>query len=133
MAKETKVTIADSIMSGVTAKDLLLKWTDNAVAEMKKALVAYYGCEKTSVTEVQRVFAETSENVRVMSSFLKDLTAYPIENIYDTIIAVYGIVSPQVRIYKAFTGLFKSRANWNEAEMWNSCAGDEPLQKILFG
>ncbi|MCR4805734.1 MAG: hypothetical protein K5981_08810 [Clostridia bacterium] len=134
-AKETKIVIPDNVMSTITTKELLEKWTLGAVNEITAAVRAYHfkskNPEENTVAAVRQLFADVSERLRVTGAYIKDLTAFPIENMYDTIIAVFGIVSPQVYIYKSFMQLYKTQSTWTEETMWDECAGNEQLKKVL--
>lgn len=131
------IAFPNSIMSDMTTKGLLGKWTTMITSEIVPALYKYYmkyrnidaGCKGF----VASLFIEIEGKISNLTPVLEDLVDKNIYGIEDIFIAVYGITSDEVYVLRRFMELSKKIESWDEDFMWNNCSTDKRLKSILLG
>lgn len=126
---------SDNILSDMTIKGLLGKWTALINSHIKLCLCKYY--MKTDNIDcgdknfVINFFNEVNTKISCLEPILEDLVNENIYGIEDIFIAVYGVDSDEVYTLRNFLTLNRKISKWNEYYMWNDCSSDERLLKIL--
>lgn len=126
----------NSIMSDMTTKGLLGKWTGMIASEIEHSLLKYHiktnnidvGCTDF----VRELFTETMGKIQYLTPVLEDLVNEKIFGMEDIFIAVYGIGSDEVYMFREFRRLFTKMEQWDEDYMWADCSGDSRLKAILL-
>lgn len=127
---------SDSIMSDMTIKGLLGKWTARIFDEARTALKMYHLKEENidhwDTDRVLSRFRYVSTAIRWIQPVLEDLTAENIYGIEDVFIAVYGVMSDEVYVIREFLRLDRMRGEWDADYIWDDCVHDSRLEKILM-
>jgi hypothetical protein len=125
----------DSVMSDMTTRGLLGKWTEMIFSEVKGALFKYhmrsrnmdFGYKNTTAI----YFNDAWRMIEEVTPVLEDLVNESIYGIEDIFLAVFGVGSDEVYALREFLRLHGKMGNWDEDCMWNDCKGDERLLRIL--
>lgn len=128
---------SDTIMSDITTKGLLGKWTAMILADTENALQKYYikdrNIDAGDKGRVAALFRYTDSKIAVLTPVLEDLVTPNISGIEDIFIAVYGVASDEVYILRSYRKLAQNVGTWDEDYMWNNCSSDRRLRHILAG
>lgn len=125
----------DNILSDMTIKGLLGKWTGLIDSDINNCLYKYY--MKTGNIDcgdknfVINLFNEVNTKISFLVPVLEDLVNKNIYGIEDIFIAVYGVDSDEVYTLRSFFTLNSKISEWNEDYMWNDCSSNKRMLKIL--
>lgn len=129
------ISFSDNIMSSMTTKGLLSKWTNYLYHQMRYCLSKYYMCVcNVDVGDKNYVvvqFKDIDNLIVRLIPVLEDLVDIRIKGMEDIFIAVYGIESDEVYVCRRFLYLFQMMDKWDEDFMWNDCKTDERLRGII--
>lgn len=131
------IAFPSSIMSDMTTKGLLGKWTSAILSGTVNALHKYYikdgNIDAGDKSFVVSLFRDIEDKISNLTPVLEDLVDKNIYGIEDIFIAVYGITSDEVYVLREFMKLSKNMASWDEDYMWNDCITDKRLRSVLLG
>lgn len=126
---------SDAVMSNMTTKGLLGKWTAMILADIENTLQKYYMKDRNIDAGdkglVAALFRHTDSKIAALTPVLEDLVAPNIRGIEDIFIAVYGVASDEVYILRSYRKLAKDVSTWDEDYMWNNCSLDQRLRHII--
>ena len=142
------VNIPDEIMRETTTKDILRKWTENVLQDVKYALTEYYAKHSDIAEELRKriltydynmfrkklveiEFEDIRCRMKCISPLLTDLVHEDIYTIADIFIVVYGMTSDETYLIRHFTKLYNDIGHWSEFFMWNNCQNNKRLARIL--
>lgn len=130
------INFSDSIMSDMTIKGLLGRWTSIIFSELTTVLYKYYiknnNIDAGDKNFVITLFQDLNHKIEYLTPVLEDLVEENICGIEDIFIAVYGVASDEVYVLRRFLHLTERMASWDEDYMWNDCATNKRLKKILL-
>ena len=122
----------DSILSGITIKGLLGKWTGAIASDVHYAVENYYMREyKDRKDHVVSVFHKVASKIETLTPVLEDLVSREICGMEDIFIAVFGLTSDEVCLIRKFMELHGRIDTWDEDCMWDDCVHDRRLFDIL--
>ncbi len=124
----------DSIMSDITTKGLLGKWTQLIYLDTLSCLRRYYESRRKQgrdIEYVRRFFERNSQSAAHKLPILEDLVTNDINGMEDIFIAVFGVGSKQVYVLRHFIELMQ-KETWDGSHMWDNAKDDLRLHKILF-
>lgn len=127
----------DEILSDMTIKGLLGRWTGSILAKVRYALCGYFLAESHNVdagdkNAVETRFEEVKNIIDFSTPILEDCVDQNICGIEDIFIAVFGIMSDEVYLLRRFLQLYADMDQWDTDFMWNDCKNDPRLKKILL-
>lgn len=126
----------DDILSDISKKGLLGKWTATLLSYSENALFRYYikdrNIDAGHKDVVVSLFQDVNNTMLTLTPVLEDLVEKNIIGIEDIFIAVYGVSSDAVYVLREFKKLMKRIDNWDEDYMWNNCSNNKRLKKILL-
>ena len=123
----------DSIMSDISRKGLLGKWTEDIYNDAKICLIEYYRKNSSDVGNVKGIryyFDRLDEKISYLTPVLEDLVEENIWGMEDIFISVFGVGSDQVYVFRRFLGLSRKR-EWDTDWMWNDAAGNHRLHDLI--
>ena len=125
----------DNILSDMTIKGLLGKWTELIDSDINNCLYRYYmktgNINRGDKNFVINLFNEVSTKISFLVPVLEDLVNKNIYGIEDIFIAVYGVDSDEVYTLRNFFTLNSKISEWDEDYMWNDCSSNKRMLKIL--
>ena len=131
------IAFPSNIMSDMTTKGLLGKWTSLILSETLTALYKYHmeyrNIDAGDKSFVISRFRDVGDRISNITPVLNDLVDKNINGIEDIFIAVYGIASDEVYVLREFMRLLKNMASWDEDYMWTDCTTDKRLRSLLLG
>lgn len=114
----------------MTIKGLLGKWTYRIFSEMKADLAEYFFSQKnpyddtdTKVKRTMKYFSDTVQIIKILEPVLEDLVCEEIYGMEDIFIAVFGITSDEVYVYREFFRIYKHRnesMNYAHDDIWDA-------------
>lgn len=129
------INFPDDIISDMTIKGLLGKWTEWIYSKAVSALLKYYmktgNIDAGDKSFVISQFKGIKMEIDYLTPILEDLVAKEICGIEDIFIAVYGIKSDEVYVVRRFLDRCNHINEWDTDYMWNDCANDKRLLSIL--
>lgn len=132
---EPNINFSDSILSDMTIKKLLIKWTELIKFDISYGLYKYYmkthNIDRGDKNFVITLFNEISTKISFLTPVLEDLVNKNIHGIEDIFIAIYGVDSNEVYILRDFFKLNDKVNTWDEDYMWNDCNSDKRMLEIL--
>lgn len=126
----------DEIMSDMTTKETLSHWTDSILSSISYALKKYhfktrnvdYGDKQFAVDR----FREAAEQEKHVVPVLEDFVVREISGMEDILIAMTGVASDEVYMYRCYKKLLARIKEWDTDYMWSDdCNGDTRLCAIL--
>ena len=125
----------DNILSDMTIKGLLGKWTERIDSDINNCLYKYHmktrNIDCGDKNFVINLFNEVSTKISFLVPALEDLVNKNIHGIEDIFIAVYGVDSDKVYTLRSFFTLNSKISEWDEDHMWNDCGSNKRMLKIL--
>lgn len=118
------IDFSDDMLSGMSSKEFVGRWMSNIMNDICLAVWKYHASEKDgnidtgSINYMNPFFEGASDTIKSMVRPLEDLFAKEISGIEDMIIAIYGLKSSELRIYREYSRLQDSRSNWDTDYMW---------------
>ena len=127
----------DSVMSDMTTKGLLGKWTDMVISDAQRAVLKYYAKTRNidagDLSFVRSLFVATNDKIKILTPVLEDLCNRNLYGIEDITIAVFGVGSDEVFVLREFLKRMQRINEWDTDFMWNDFSGHERLKKICCG
>ncbi len=122
----------DLIMSGMTTKETLSHQIEVIIIEIRNALKKYHFKEANedygNKAAVADYFRKVAEKQKHIVSVLEDLVIPDLSGAEDILIAVTGVISYEVYMYRRFKELLDTIDSWKEKEMWSDdCNFDKRL------
>ncbi|MBQ8118530.1 MAG: hypothetical protein IJ147_10810 [Lachnospiraceae bacterium] len=122
----------DKVLSDLTKKGVIGKWTEYMYRHIKNALCRYYlESSHQDKEEVRLVFENIYDEVSKISFVLQDMISREFQGIDGIFEAVYGERSAELYVWEQFNMLYMRKSHWEESEMWNNCGNDKILYEIL--
>ena len=126
----------DSVVGSMTVKGLIGKWCDVIVSDVQYCLTKHFfaaphNVDAGDVRFVQATFREANAKIQSLRPVLEDMVAENIYGIEDILIAVYGVQSDEVYMYRTFNSLLSKMPTWDRDYMWNDASGNPRLARIL--
>lgn len=148
IVEQEPVNIPDDIMKDITTKEVLRKWIENILQDVRYSLTEYYAKHSDVVEELSRrirpydyntfrkkvveiEFEDIRCRIKCITPLLTDLLHDDIWTITDICIAVYGMMSDEVYLIRHFMKLYNDKQYWSEFFMWNDCKNNDRLARIL--
>ncbi len=129
------VNFPNDILSDMSVKGILGKWTELIVSHVKYALYKYY--VKTGNidvgTDIKWAFEDVHVKITQLTPVLEDMVEKNIHGMGDILIGVYGVGSDEVYMFRRFMDRYSCIDEWDTDYMWNDCGGDKRLKKLLMG
>lgn len=134
------INFSDDILSDMTIKGLLGKWTHLVASNIKSDLYRYYSKKYFEVSsydglvnEIQCFFNATQNEIDKLTPILEDLVNKNIYGMEDIFIAVFGIMSDEVYMIREFNRIMEKQEEYrfDTDYMWNNCRGHSRLAEIL--
>lgn len=127
----------DEILSDMTIKGLLGRWTGSILAKVRYALCGYFLAESHNVdagdkNAVELRFKDVKNIIDHSTPILEDCVDQNICGMEDIFIAVFGIMSDEVYLLRRFLQLYTDMDQWDADFMWNDCEADPRLKKNLL-
>ena len=126
---------SDGIMSDMTTKGLLGKWTALIESRVRCDIRKYYmktrNIDAGDKNWIKSFFKDTMQFISYLTPILEDLVHKNIYGMEDIFIAVYGIQSDEVYLLREFLDLYKRMDEWDEDYMWNDCETNSRLYDIF--
>ena len=127
----------DSVMSDMTTKGLLGKWTEMVISDVQWAVLKYYAKTRNidagDLNFVRSLFVTTNDKIKILTPVLEDLCNRNLYGIEDITIAVFGVGSDEVFVLREFLKRMQRINEWDTDFMWNDFSGHERLKKICCG
>ena len=131
------INFSNDIISKMTVKGLLGKWTSRIYSDVCYALFAYHmktgNPDAGAFLYVQSLFRDLHTKITHITPVLEDMVRRDLHGIEDIFIAVFGVMSPEVYVLRTFLRLVSCMGAWDSDSMWTDCMGDERLRLILSG
>ena len=128
------INFPDSVMSDMTTKGLLGKWTEMVISDVQVAVFKYYAetqnIDAGDLNFVRSLFISTNDRIRAITPVLEDLCNRNLYGIVDITIAVFGVDSDEVFVLREFLKRMERINEWDTDFMWNDFSGYERLKKI---
>ena len=130
------VDFPDSILSDMTIKGVLGKWTTHIAHTVLWTVSKYYvsgprNIDCGDMSFVKSVFCDTNHEIDMITPILEDLVNKKIYGMEDIFISVFGVESDEVYVLRKFYSLFSKITEWDSDYMWNDCSNDTQLKEIL--
>lgn len=130
------VDFPDTVLSDMTKKGLLGKWTSLLVNQVLCALRYYYfrtgNVDRDDLAAAKMWFGSTKDELDFVVPVLLDMCNREIRNFEDMCAAVYGDTSAEAYMVKRFYQLLGCIDEWDTELMWNDCCNDELLRSFLL-
>ena len=129
------INFPDHVVSDMTIKGLLGKWTFLISNKIKCALYKYHfktrNIDAGDKPFVETLFQEVYLEVHRYIPILEDCVAIDIFGITAIFEAVFGSNSDEVYALNIFLDLYHKMKDWKTKDMWTDCDNDARLLKIL--
>ena len=131
------INFSDEILSDMTMKGILGKWTGLLYSDIRYAMFKYYmktrNIDVDCLNFTKNLFKTTRNKINFVEPVLNDMVAVNIGGIEDIFIGIYGVGSDEVYLLRNFLERCENIDSWDEDYMWNDCLGNERMYKILTG
>lgn len=125
----------NDVLSGMTAKGLIGKWTETIVRDLRYCLEKFHLSSNKGTIEdfryIKREFSRTKEEIDLLTKVLEDLMAKEIKGTKEILDAIFGEDSNEGYLWEIFQKLYGNMEDWKIKELWTDCQGDERLFHIL--